>query len=47
MEAVAFPKTFEKYKDILMADSCIAMKGKISERNGDKSLLADIIKKIA
>ena len=46
MEAVAFPKTFEKYKDILVADNCIAVKGKISERNGAMSILAEIIKKI-
>lgn len=46
MEAVAFPKTFEKYKDILVADTCIAIKGKISERNGAMSILAEIIKKV-
>ena len=46
MEAVIFPKTYEKYKEILTADQCVAMKGKISERNGDKSLLAEIIKRV-
>jgi DNA polymerase-3 subunit alpha len=46
MEAVAFPKTFEKYKDILVADTCVAVKGKISERNGAMSVLAEIIKKV-
>jgi DNA polymerase-3 subunit alpha len=46
MEVVAFPKTFEKYKDILIADSCIAVKGNVSERNGGVSVLAEIIKKI-
>ena len=46
MEAVVFPKSFEKYKEILTADTCIAIKGKISERNGEKSMLADIIKQI-
>ena len=46
MEAVAFPKTFEKYKDILVADTCIAIKGKITERNGAMSVLAEIIKKV-
>jgi DNA polymerase-3 subunit alpha len=46
MEVVVFPKTFEKYKDILVADSCVAVKGKISERNGNIGILAEIIKKI-
>ncbi|HAO64859.1 TPA: DNA polymerase III subunit alpha [Candidatus Taylorbacteria bacterium] len=47
METVVFPKSYEKYKEILVADTCIAIKGKVSERNGEKSLLADIIKKIS
>jgi DNA polymerase III subunit alpha len=46
IEAVTFPKTFEKYKDILVVDSCIAIKGAISERNGGISILAEVIKKI-
>ena len=46
IEAVAFPKTFEKYKDILVADTCIAVKGRISERNGNMGILAEIIKKV-
>jgi DNA polymerase-3 subunit alpha len=46
MEAVAFPKIYEKYKDVLIADQCIAVKGKISERNGSMSILAEIIKKV-
>jgi DNA polymerase-3 subunit alpha len=46
MEVVAFPKTFEKYKDILVADTCIAVKGDASERNSEISILAQIIKKI-
>jgi DNA polymerase III subunit alpha len=46
MEAVAFPKTFEKYKDILVVDTCIAVKGRISERNGAMSVLAEVIKKV-
>ena len=46
MEAVTFPQTYEKYKDILVADTCIAIKGKVSERNGAMSVLAEIIKKV-
>ena len=46
IECVVFSETYEKYKNILVADSCIAMKGKISERNGEKSMLAEIIKKV-
>jgi hypothetical protein len=37
---------YEKYKDIIEGDGCIAVKGTISERNGEKSILVDKIKKL-
>jgi DNA polymerase III subunit alpha len=46
IEVVFFPGTFLKYKDILKETNCIAIKGSLSERNGEISMLADQIKMI-
>lgn len=44
IEVVIFPKTYEEYRDILNQENCVVIKGKISHRNGDVSLIADSIK---
>jgi len=44
LEAVVFPKTLAVYRTILNPDVCIALKGKMSERNGQKSIIIDKIK---
>jgi DNA polymerase-3 subunit alpha len=44
IEAVVFPKSFAEYKSILKPESCIALKGKLSSRNGELSLVADALK---
>lgn len=44
IEAVVFPKSFAEYKSILKPESCIALKGKLSNRNGELSLVADALK---
>jgi DNA polymerase-3 subunit alpha len=44
LEAVVFPKGFAQYKDILKPDSCIALKGRLSNRNGELSMVADALK---
>lgn len=44
IETVIFPRTFESYKDLLVAENCIAIKGKISHRNGEVSMIAEAIK---
>ena len=46
IDAVAFAKVYETNKDILLADSVVAIKGKVTERNGEKSIAIDIVKKI-
>ncbi|MCR4306724.1 MAG: OB-fold nucleic acid binding domain-containing protein, partial [Candidatus Yonathbacteria bacterium] len=46
IEVVVFPKLFVEHKSLLMADKCVAIKGKISERNGEKSLIAEGIKEL-
>jgi DNA polymerase-3 subunit alpha len=47
MEVVVFPKTYEQYKSILTAESCVVIKGNFSTRNGGKSLIADSVRKLA
>jgi len=46
IEAVIFSDLFEKNKDILVQDTIIASQGKITERNGEKSLMIEKMKKI-
>lgn len=46
IEVVVFPKVFEQFKSLLEKDKCLSVKGKISERNGEISLLADAVKEL-
>jgi DNA polymerase-3 subunit alpha len=46
IDAVVFSKLFETVKDMLIKDTIIAMKGKVTERNGEKSLMIESLKKI-
>lgn len=44
IEAVAFPKVFEEFQDVLIPESCIVVRGTFSTRNGGKSILVDKVK---
>lgn len=44
IEVVVFPKTYEQIKDILKPETCVAIKGKTSSRNGTPSLIVDTVK---
>lgn len=44
MEGVVFPKTFAQYKDILVNDTVVVVETKVSDREGEKSLMVDKIK---
>jgi DNA polymerase-3 subunit alpha len=44
IEAVVFPKSFTEHKDILKPDTCIALKGRLSNRNGELSMVAEALK---
>ena len=46
IEAVVFSKLFDTAKDILITDNIIALKGKLTERNGEKSIMIESLKKI-
>jgi DNA polymerase-3 subunit alpha len=44
IEVVVFPRTFEAFKEFLALEKCLAIKGKFSTRNGDASVIADVVK---
>lgn len=46
IDAVVFSKLFETTKDLLVIDNIIALQGKVTERNGEKSLMIESLKKI-
>jgi len=46
IEVVIFPKSFRANESIIVTDTCVALKGKMSERNGEKSVLCDGLKKL-
>jgi DNA polymerase-3 subunit alpha len=46
IDAVAFNRVYEANRDIFVVDNVIALKGKVTERNGEKSIAIDTVKKI-
>ncbi|MEN9614180.1 MAG: hypothetical protein RLZZ347_487 [Candidatus Parcubacteria bacterium] len=46
IEVVVFPKVFAEFRGIFVAESCVAIKGKVSLRNGEVSLLAEKLKRM-
>ena len=44
IEAAVFPRVFAEHKDILKPDAVIALKGRLSQRNGELSMVADKLK---
>jgi len=46
IEVVFFPKVFNEFKNLLMPEKCIAIKGRISKRNGEVSIIAEKVKEL-
>jgi len=46
IEVVVFPKIMEKIRDILEPGVCIVLKGKVSNRNDEKSILLEVAKRL-
>jgi len=44
IEIVIFPETYKKYRKFLAADECLSVKGRVSERNGEISIVAEAVK---
>ena len=46
IECVVFTDIYDKFKNILIADKCVAIKGKISHRNGEPSIIVEAVKEL-
>ena len=44
IEAVVFPKNYSEHRDILKPETLIALKGRLSKRNGELSIVAEQMK---
>ncbi|MEI7513362.1 MAG: DNA polymerase III subunit alpha [bacterium] len=44
VEIVFFPKTLEQFKTLVVPETCVSIKGKMSKRNDTESIVADAIK---
>lgn len=44
LETVVFPRTLVEFKSAFVPDKCLAIKGKMSERNGQKSMIIERVK---
>lgn len=44
IEMVAFPETYAEQKDLLVPGTCVAVKGKLSIRNDEPSIMLDRVK---
>jgi DNA polymerase-3 subunit alpha len=46
IEVVVFPKVLVEYKDIIQPESTLAIRGRISHRNGSVSMIAEAVKEL-
>lgn len=46
LEVVVFPRTMTEFKTLLIKDKAVALKGKVSLRNGEISLIVDKVKEL-
>lgn len=46
IEAVVFPKLFQTSTEIIVPEKCIALSGKVTVRNGEKSIAIEAMKEI-
>ncbi len=46
IEAVIFPRTYSQFKELLKLENCVAIRGKVSNRNNDVSIIVEAIKNL-
>lgn len=46
LEAVAFPEVFKSHRAVLEVNTCVLVRGKLSKRNGQSSILIEKLKKL-
>ena len=44
IEVVVFPETYKRHKSLLTIDTPLVIRGKVSTRNGEKTITVDEIK---
>ena len=44
IECVAFPSVYEKHKEMLQSDQTVVVKGRLNNRNNEKSLITEAVK---
>jgi DNA polymerase-3 subunit alpha len=47
IEAVVFPRTYREFRTAFTPDACLAIKATVSDRNGEKSLIIEKVKKLS
>jgi DNA polymerase-3 subunit alpha len=46
LEAVVFPRTYQEFRTAFVPEQCLALKGRITERRGEKSMIVERVKKL-
>jgi DNA polymerase-3 subunit alpha len=46
IEIVAFPDAYRKYKDLLYGEKCVSIKGRVSKRNGETSVIVETVSEL-
>jgi DNA polymerase III subunit alpha len=44
IEGVIFPKLYHEHRNTIVPDACVALKGKVNERNGERSFVVEAVK---
>jgi DNA polymerase-3 subunit alpha len=46
IEVAVFPETYKRYRELITIDTPLVVRGKVSTRNGEKTIAIDEIKKL-
>ena len=46
IEVVVFSRIYEQYKELLIAEECLAVRGQLSLRNGEPSIILESVKEL-
>ncbi len=46
IEAVCFPSIFKEFSEVIVPEKCIALSGKVSNKNGEKSIIIENLKEV-
>lgn len=46
IECVIFPRTYAEKRELIVTEACVACKGRVAERNGERSFIVEKIKRL-